>query len=198
MAHDETGTIPSGERQAMSKARSASTLVQRDGVRLEASIEPEMPNAVRVRYRLRNTGQASLAVFDRGDRHAVLTGRQEAGAIGAPHVLQAAEGSVELRHLALPPPAGFTGPTVPATPLALQLAPGAVLAGEFSTTLPSSAPPRRVRWCLGVAPFDDTAFFAAEDVEAGRIWQAGAEAVAGQQLLCTPWFDLAAQSAASP
>lgn len=191
-AYGEVHTIASGERQAMSTGTSGSSLVERDGLRLEIGIGVPAPGTVRVRYRLHNTGKAPLAVFDRGDRHAVLTGRQQAGAIGAPLVLQVAEGDVELRHVARRERAGFTGPTVPATPLALQLAPGAAVEGGFSAALPSTtAPLRRVRWCLGVAPFEDAAFFAAENVESGRIWQAGDGAVAAQQSLCTPWFDLA-------
>lgn len=183
----------------MSQTPSATARIDGQGARLEATMSVPAPGTVRVRYRLHNTGDSPLAVFDRGNRQAVLSGRQASGAIGAPTFEQGGHGDVVLRHFARVPGSGrFTGPTVPATPLALQLATGAVVEGEFSFAIPVQAPLRRVRWCLGVAAFEEAGFMAPESAEAGTIWQAGDDAVASQQALCTPWFDMAAGAFAGP
>ena len=175
----------------MSPAMPATTRVDDADARLEASIDSPSPGTVQVRYQLRNAGDAPLAVFDRGDRHAVLTKRQAAGAIGAPTFEEVGSGDVVLRHVALPSSSGGpTGPTVPATPLARRLDPGATLTGEFLFSIPTSAPPKRVCWCVGIAPFDGEEFFSPEAAPAGEVWQAGDGAVARQRVLCTPWFVL--------
>ena len=70
----------------------------------------------------------------------------------------------------------------------------ATLEGEFAFAIPATTPPRRVRWCLGVAPFDAEAFLAPETVAAGSLWQAGDGAARAQRTLCTPWFDVAARA----
>ncbi|HRO28212.1 MAG TPA: hypothetical protein PLD19_12360 [Luteimonas sp.] len=176
----------------MSEMSPDSARIDVDDARLEVTFAALTPETVRVRYRLRNSGDVPLAVFDRGDRHAVLMKRQAAGAVGAPTFEEAVGGDVVLRHVARPLAGGPTGPTLPPTPRALKLAPGASVEGGFSFAMPASSPPRRVRWCLGVAPFDDAAFFSPETVDAGEIWQAGEDAVRAQRSLCTPWFDLAA------
>jgi len=175
----------------MSENTRTTVHVDAQGARLDVAMSATAPDAIHLRYRLHNTGDAPLAVFDRGDRQAVLSGRLVAGAVGAP-TFQADGSDVVLRHAARDPaPGGFTGPTVPATPLALQLAPGAVLEGEFEFSIPTPQPPRRLRWCLGVAPFDEAGFSSPQDVAAGTLWQAHDAAVARQQMLCTPWWDLA-------
>lgn len=161
-----------------------------DAARLEARFQVLSGDRVEVRYRLHNRGNATLAVFDRGDRHAVLTGRLIAGATGAPTWEEVAGGDVVLRHMASVAPAGPTGPTVPRTPLALALPAGQTLSGSFIASIPGT-PPTRLRWCLGVAPFDAAGFFSPEQVAAGEIWQAQDDAIARQALLCTPWFAMA-------
>lgn len=179
--------------ESMNAASPVSTKVEDADTRLEVSFASPSPGAVQVRYRLHNGGEAPLAVFDRGNRHAVLTKRQAAGAIGAPTFEEAGGDDVVLRHVALPSSTGGpTGPTLPATPLALKLAPGATLASGFSFSIPTSTPPKRVRWCLGVAAFDDGHFFSPETAADGEVWQADDDAVRSQRTLCTPWFDLAA------
>jgi len=179
--------------ESMNAASPVSTKVEDADVRLEVSFASPSPGTVQVRYRLHNAGAAPLAVFDRGNRHAVLAKRQAAGAVGAPTFEDTGGGDVVLRHVALRSSGGGpTGPTVPATPLALKLGPGATLAAEFSFSIPTSTPPKRVRWCLGVAAFDDGHFFSPETAADGEVWQADDDAVQSQRMLCTPWFDLAA------
>ncbi|MGJ4728721.1 hypothetical protein [Luteimonas sp. SDU101] len=163
------------------------TRIQAGAIALEATLSMSEGDVVQVRYRLRNGGPDALAVFDRGDRHAVLAGRQVPGAIGAPTVEELDDGAVVLRHVARPLPAGPTGPTSPPTPLALRLAAGATLEGEFRFAVPASVSPARLRWCLGVAPFDPERFAAPEQTAAGEVWQA--LDIGGQRELCTLWFD---------
>ncbi|MDH5824755.1 hypothetical protein QFW77_17435 [Luteimonas sp. RD2P54] len=167
-----------------------STTVEGDGARLEADFayDPRQ-QALRVRYRLHNTGDAALAVFDRGNRHAVLTGRQQPGAVSDP-VFREDGADVTLSHIALPLPS--PSPTVPPTPLAVRLPAGAELEGEFTFAPPTAEPARRMRWCLGVADFEESEFTAPEDVGGVEVWQASFAHVERQQLLCTPWFDVAA------
>ncbi|WP_187471052.1 hypothetical protein [Luteimonas viscosa] len=189
---------PAHQVEPMAESAPASTRVEDGATRLDATFLPLSADTLRVRYRLRNGGEAPLAVFDRGNRHAVLTGRQASGALGAPTFEEAGGGDVVLRHVALPEARGGpTGPTVPMTPLALKLDPGAILEGEFTFAIPSATPPGRLRWCLGVAPFERERFFSREQAEAGETWQAGEEAVQAQRMLCTPWFDMAAGSFAA-
>ncbi|TWT20267.1 hypothetical protein FQY83_11060 [Luteimonas marina] len=176
----------------MSESNPASTHVEGEGLRLDVDFSAPSGDTVQVRYRLRNDGAAPLAVFDRGNRHAVLTKRQAPGAIGVPTFEETGGGDVVLRHVAPPQADAPTGPTLPPTPLALKLEPGASIEGEFGFSIPASAPPRRVRWCLGVAAFDDVDFFSPEATDAGEVWQAGAGAIARQRVLCTPWFGMAA------
>ncbi|WP_202845329.1 hypothetical protein [Luteimonas saliphila] len=176
----------------MAESSAASARVEDGTARLDATFSPLSADTLRVRYRMLNGGDAPLAVFDRGNRHAVLSKRQTSGAVGAPTFEEVGGGDVVLRHVALPAAQGHpTGPTVPLTPLALKLDPGATLEGEFSFAIPTATPPRRVRWCLGVATFDPGHFFSPEQVDAGETWQAGEAAVQAQRTLCTPWFDIA-------
>lgn len=178
--------------ESMNAASPGSTRVDDAGVSLEADFASPSPGTLTVRYRLHNTGDAPLAVFDRGNRQAVLAKRQAPGAVGAPTFEDTGNGDVVLRHVALPAAGtGPTGPTLPATPLALKLAPGATLAGGFTFSIPA-APPRRVRWCLGVAAFNDGDFFSPEHTGDGEVWQANDDAVRTQRTLCTPWFEVAA------
>ncbi len=142
-----------------------------------------------VRYRLRNTTGAPVAVFDRGDRHAVLTGRQANGAAGVPYLREDGDGRVTLAHVArsLPSPP----PTVPPTPLARRLDAGAAIEGEFAFSQWLGDPPAQVRWCLGLAPFDPARMVVPETVDGTGIWQADFAFADEQALACTPWFDVA-------
>ena len=172
----------------MSQAQ-ATTTVEGDGVRLEASFDHAAGGPLRVRYRVHNTGSADLAVFDRGDRHAVLTGRHGAGEVGDPGFREDGQGGLELRHAARPLPQ--PAPTLPPTPLAARVAPGQLLEGHFSFSPLVGDQPRRLRWCLGVAPFNERQFRSPDGSGDVEVWQASFELSESQQLLCTPWFDAA-------
>ena len=174
----------------------ARTTVEGDGARLEVAFDPD-GSALAVRYRISNTGQAPLAVFDRGDRHAVLTKRLVAGEVPPPRFEAGADGLV-LTHAAraLPQPT----PTVPPVPLAARLAAGDALDGAFAfdLLLASGDAAGRVRWCLGVAPFDDGQFEASESAGEVAVWTAPFEMAQAQQMLCTPWFDVEAGTFEAP
>lgn len=171
----------------MQEMPSSTTRVQDGALALDVALSMPTAESVVLRYRLRNGGEGAVAVFDRGDRHAVLSGRMQAGAVGAPTFEERGNGDVVLRHVAQPAPAGPTGPSSPATPLALRVAPGETLDGEFRFTIPGAAPPARLRWCLGVAPFEQERFAVPEQSNAGEVWQALDSG--NQRELCTPWFD---------
>ncbi|MCD9006255.1 hypothetical protein LDO31_08410 [Luteimonas sp. XNQY3] len=175
----------------MTSDDNARTGVSAAGVELQATFEPRDDGALHVRYRLHNAGDVALAVFDRGDRHAVLTKRQTPGAIGVPVARDDAPGRVTLLHgaRALPQPS----PTVPPTPLARRLDPGASDEAGFTFSQWSGDPPLQLRWCLGVAPFDEARMFQPETVDGRVTWQADFAYADDQQLLCTPWFDVAAR-----
>lgn len=185
----------SAETAAMPASEAASTTIDDAGVRLEVAFEPAASGPLRVRYRVHNTTGADIAVFDRGNRHAVLTGRQQGGAVGDPTFREEDDGDVTLRHVALP--LAQPTPTVPPVPLAARLAAGDTLEGAFAFTAPTAAAPKRMRWCLGVAPFDESDFSVPEAIDGIEIWQAAFALSERQQTLCTPWFDLAAGTFAS-
>lgn len=168
--------------------RPVRTAVDGEGARLEVAFDPD-GDRLAVRYRISNTGDQPLAVFDRGDRHAVLTGKLDSGKVPAPRFEQGT-GGLTLSHAAraLPSPA----PTVPPVPLATKLAPGASLDDAFEFDLSLAEAGSRVRWCLGVAPFDEAAFEVSESAGEVAVWTASFEVVDRQQLLCTGWFDPAA------
>ncbi|HIY71559.1 MAG TPA: hypothetical protein H9827_08830 [Candidatus Luteimonas excrementigallinarum] len=175
------------ETAAMADA-GASTTVEGQGVRVEASFEAPAGGPLTVRYQVHNSGDADLAVFDRGNRHAVMTKRLQAGDVGEP-VFHEADGGLTLSHRALPLPE--PSPTLPPVPLAARLAPGASLEGTFNFAPLVGGQPDRVRWCLGVAPFDDELFRSPEQGGAVEVWQAAFSLADSQQLVCTPWFDTA-------
>ena len=176
------------ESSAMPEA--PATTIESDGVRVEAAFQAAAGGPLRVRYRVHNTGGADLAVFDRGNRHAVLTKRQQTGEVGEPGFHEDDDGGLVLSHVARPLP--DPSPTLPPTPLAARLAPGQALEGSFSFSPLVGDQPRRLRWCLGVAPFDDKQFRSPEQVEGVEVWQASFALADSQQKLCTPWFDVAA------
>lgn len=168
----------------------ASTTIEGEGVRVEAAFENATGGPLRVRYRVHNTGEADLAVLDRGDRHAVLTGRQRTGEVGQPGFREDGKGGLVLSHMARPLPQ--PAPTLPPTPLVARLAPGQALEASFSFAPLAGDQPRRLRWCLGVAPFDEAQFRSPEQVDGVEVWQAPFALADSQQLVCTPWFDVAA------
>ncbi|MGY0634635.1 hypothetical protein [Luteimonas sp. A478] len=165
---------------------SATTTVEGNDVRLEVAFEAAAGGPLQVRYRVHNTGSADLAVFDRGNRHAVLTRRLPVGEVGDP-VFHEEDGGLTLSHKALPLPE--PSPTLPPVPLAARLAADGVLEGDFSFAPLVGDQPDRVRWCLGVAPFDDELFRSPEQGAGIEVWQASFTLAGSQQLLCTPWFD---------
>jgi len=169
-------------------AASARAEVAGEGVRLSAAFAfDQARRTLRIDYRLRNTGTTPLAVFDRGDRHAVASGRLPLGAIAEPTV-QTLGDDLELGHLALPLPR--PAPVSPPTPLARRLEAGAETAAQFEFALPGLQMPRRLRWCLGVAAFDEARFSAPQRVGEIEVWRASFAVVEDQQRLCTPWFEL--------
>ncbi|MGO1541952.1 MAG: hypothetical protein ACTHZI_00560 [Luteimonas sp.] len=171
----------------MSEASSAT--VEGEGVRVEAAFEAVADGPLKVRYRVHNTGGGDLAVFDRGNRHAVLTKRQQAGEVGQPIFREEGDGGLTLSHMAMPLPQ--PSPTLPPTPLAARLGAGQALEGEFSFAPLVGEPPTRLRWCLGVTPFEEARFTATEHAGEFEVWQASFAHADSQQVLCTPWFDVA-------
>lgn len=135
-------------------------------------------------WTLRNSGTGALAVFDRGDTMAWH--RRPLGKDEVAQVLRKQEGGVlVLSHKAMPLP--HPSPTVPPVPLAQRVDAGASHQARFEVDL-LTAPPK-VRYCLGVAPFDAGDYSPAGKAGEGT-WRASFKVVTGQTLLCTPPFDL--------
>jgi hypothetical protein len=176
------------ESSAMPHSEAKQVTVEGDGVSLEARFDyaPSAGKLV-VHYRVHNEGDAPVAIFDRGNRQAVLSKRQALGAVAAPTFEDAGDATT-LRHVALPLPRPT--PTVPPTPLATKVAAGAAADGEFEFAFVSTTP-KRVRWCLGIAPFADADFSSPELAGGVEVWRASFAVVERQQVVCTPWFDLA-------
>jgi hypothetical protein len=149
---------------------------------------PEGRLVADVRYVLRNTGRGPVIVFDRGTAHDVGTGRQAAGAVGVPRLEVSGE-DVTLVHAAQPLP--DPSPTSPPTPLGIELAPGASLAGRFQTMLPGPALPKRLRWCVAVMTMDEALLHAPQSTPDGQVWTVSFAAVERQERACTPWYDIA-------
>ncbi|MEH6417644.1 hypothetical protein [Pseudomonas sp. CGJS7] len=185
-AAEPARTMPAS---APAPSTGAKTHVHGQGAALDVGFAYDADKqALRVNYQLRNVGGAALAVFDRGDRHAVAGGRQKLGAI-APPAWKDDGGDVTLSHIALP--LANPAPTAPVRSLALKLAPGGESSGQFAFAVPGLQAPKRLRWCLGVAAFADTDFDTPERVGALEIWRASFAVSERQQVLCTPWFDVA-------
>lgn len=164
------------------------TRVAREGVALEVRFDPAASGAFKVGYRLRNDGQTPLMVFDRGNRHAVLTKQLVQGEVAAPMFAQQA-GDLTISHRA--PPRPNPTPIIPPTPLAARVEPGATLEGAFEFSLLTKAPVERVRWCLGVIPFANDFRALKPEPDKPEVWLGSLSHAERQQLLCTPWFDLA-------
>jgi len=182
--------IPSGIADGTDMpAQLAETRIEADALSLDVKVGY---NAERrefgVCYALRNIGAVPVAVFDRGDRAQVVSGRLIAGAVPPPVYESGADGDLTLLHIARPLPQ--PAPILPPTPIAARLDAGAELRGKFVAEL-FAAPPRRLRWCLGVADFDPSAFDQLQDLDGLSLWRASFALVDRQRRLCTPWFDLA-------
>lgn len=158
------------------------------GITLDARVHMR-GNTVHVDYRLTNAGDVPMLVFDRGDRHAVLTRKQAVGAVGRPFVREDEGARITLSHVAraLPKPP----PTVPPTPLARQLDAGAAYEDAFTFSAWLADVPLQLRWCVGVAPADPARLFSPDTIGDIEIWQADFAFADAQTLLCTPWFDVA-------
>lgn len=177
------------ESPAMPSSDARTAEVTGEGAALEVTFDyAASARALKVSYRLRNTGGTALAVFDRGDRHAVMTKRQAPGSIGAP-AFEHSGGDITLSHRAAPLPT--PSPTVPPVPLAVRVEPGAELRGEFEFAPPTMEAPKRLRWCLGIAPFAESDFSAPEQAQGVEVWRASFAVADRQRLLCTPWYDVA-------
>jgi hypothetical protein len=182
---------PSGESTAMPPSKEgaspARAVVEGEDARLEATFGFDgAKQRLSVRYRIENTGDTPLAVFDRGNAHAVLTKRQKAGAVGAP-LMEQDGGDVTLSHVALPLPT--PAPTVPPTPLAVKLDAGTSLDGAFDFNLSLADTPKRLRWCVGVASFTEDEFTASKQAGEVQVWSASFAVIESQRTLCTPWYD---------
>src|SRR5690606_24384334 len=107
---------PAGpEAASMDPSPAGRATVEHDGARLDVTFDMDAPRRLRVRYRLHNSGETALAVFDRGDTLAVAQGRLTPGTVGAPATEQGADG-LSLQHRAVP--LRRPAPTVPPIPLA--------------------------------------------------------------------------------
>lgn len=165
------------------------TTVEGEGATLELAFDPNAGgDRLAVRYRITNTGSSPLAVFDRGNRQAVLAKRQQSGDVPAP-MFEVEGRDLTLSHVAMPLPT--PAPTVPPVPLAARLVPGEAHDGGFEFDLALAGTPARVRWCLGVAPFDEAASKAAESAGKVAVWTVSFDVVERQQRLCSPWYDIA-------
>jgi hypothetical protein len=135
---------------------------------------------LRVEYSVKNTSGAPLMVLDGG---VALAGKVGAG--GAAPLGSVDDGALTLTYAAatLPKPT----PTVPRITLASRVEPGATHTSKFDADVPPDT--KRVRYCVGVAPFADEAFapFEADP----KLWRTSFGVAATQTLVCTAWFDLA-------
>jgi hypothetical protein len=186
-------TSLSTEKTMSSEAATARTETTVQGeldTELHASFEyAPASRIIEVRYRLRNAGSKPLAVFDRGDQHAIGIGRQKAGEVGIPRQVEAGE-DVSLIHAAAPLPE--MEPTSPPTPVAIEVAPGAELSGQFQFALKGVIAPKRLRWCVGVMHIGDAYMDSPQPMKDGTVWRASFAVVDQQKTICTPWYDVAA------
>lgn len=171
---------------------SNSTRVESDGLVLDVRFEARAGAPLRVHYRVQNTGREPVAVFDRGDRHAVLTKRQATGDVGQPGTRDEGNGDVTLSHVARPLP--DPSPTLPPVPLAAKLPAGDMLEGTFTASPMTLDTPKRLRWCLGVSAFEPAHFSSPEQVDGVEIWLASFDEASRQTTICTPWFDIASSA----
>lgn len=160
----------------------------------EASLHTEFhysadANTVLVRYRLRNgSADRALAVFDRGVYGDRAGAAFNPGPVGAPRVEQQADGTV-LLHGPGPAPATAAMDPLGAAPLAVELKPGAELADQFVHRF-TDGTPKRLRWCVAVAAFDEKQFRNPVKTDHGPIWTGAGDTSAATKQLCTPWYDV--------
>lgn len=163
-----------------------SATTQDDGLRLNAQFGFDAgKRLLRLRYLLHNGSRQAVALFDRGNSLAVAQGRLKAGSAAAP-VSEAGKEGLVLYHRIVP--LRKPAPTVPPIPLAARLAPGAELGGDVLVEVGEAT---RLRYCLGVAPFEPALFSSREAIDGVELWRASFDAVGKQKTLCTPWFDTA-------
>ncbi len=146
---------------------------------------------LRVDYFLRNGSDEPLAVFDRGSTHELSNKQLEAGANAPPSRKEKGDGLERSdRARALPRPS----PTVPRISLAARVDRGEVIDGRVDAEVAQYA---KVRYCLGVAPFDTGTFTVFATSSSLPLWRTPFKVAAIQQILCAPWKVLATTSFAS-
>jgi hypothetical protein len=143
---------------------------------------------VTVRYTLRNSGDAPLAVFDRGDANSLAANQHALGEVGIPRMFVEGD-DVTLEHVVLPLPENIDI-TSPPTPVALEVPPGASIDGRFEFALKGTVVPKRLRWCVGVMRVGDAYMESPLETKAGKLWSASFAVVEKQQRVCTPWYDV--------
>ncbi len=143
---------------------------------------------IAVRYTLRNRGETALAVFDRGDANSLAAELHKLGEVGLPRMHVEGE-DITLEHAvqALPTDIDITSPP---TPVALELAPGASVDGQFRFVLEGNVAPKRLRWCVGAMRVGDAYMESPEQTPAGKLWTASFGVVEKQQRACTQWYDV--------
>ncbi|KWS02185.1 hypothetical protein AZ78_5318 [Lysobacter capsici AZ78] len=171
-------------------ANSTSAAIRSPDADLQAQFDYDTASRILgVSYSVRNPSTSvALVVFDRGNASAVAAGRQKFGAVGAPFE-QAQGEDVELTHAVFP--LRKPTPTVPPSPIAIRVEPGKGVTGRFEVALKGSVAPKRLRWCVGVAPFDTGYLHEPHDSVQGQLWTASFTVVDHQRMLCTPWYDVA-------
>jgi hypothetical protein len=167
----EAPAMKGGDREARAETALAA---------LEAHFDIDATrHTVRVDYSVRNKSSAPLMVLDRG----VATAGKVAGA--AP--LAKLDGdALTLTQAAMPLPKPAR--TVPRVPLATRIEPGAKRSATIEAELPLEA--KRVRFCIGVAPFSEATFTAVQGQ--ADAWRASFTVAESQTLLCSAWFDVGA------
>lgn len=175
---------------AMNDAAPPQVTVEQGPLRLHATFDYDaVAQTLRIRYRLDNGGGVPVMVFDRGDSLAVAQKRLPAGAVAEPRSERDDGDGLSVVHRAWP--LRKPAPTVPPVPLAARVIPGASLAGEVRV---DTAGAKRLRYCLGSAPFDAERFSSPQDAAGTDLWRASFDVVDRQALLCTPWFDTATRT----
>lgn len=163
--------------------------VEQGALRLQATFDYDATSqALRIRYRLDNGGDAAVMAFDRGDSVAVAQKRLAAGAVAEPRTERDGD-ALSVLHRAWP--LHKPAPTVPPVPLAARVMPGASLAGEIRVDAGGA---KRIRYCLGSTPFDAERFSSPQKADGIDLWRASFDVVDRQALLCTAWFDTATRA----
>ncbi|HEX8190968.1 MAG TPA: hypothetical protein VF586_21590 [Pyrinomonadaceae bacterium] len=156
---------------------------------LRASARREAGGDITVEYSVTNRGPRPVLLLNRGDTSFGL-------GPGRVYVEPQEDGTVNLtqRGYTLPPGHGGPGPTAAIYPGVSELAPGKTVKetvrvrapksrqhpyGRYYPDVPVPDPPRRVRFCLGVAPAD-----APTKTTRGTRVLTSLQAVAAQELLC--------------